>query len=135
MALSVAVGLFHLPGQRRFVRAVCKTVIKRTRSFAEFVRSFAESKCSVRGTRRIGSHRARQAGTMKLPPTGYKDDIWIYSAKLRVRLITVPSAAPNPPAAPSAVTPRVDARAERSLLDIATARRTVRSPCRGGGNR
>ena len=69
IVLSVAVGVFHLPGQRRIVRAVCKTGIKRTRSFAEFVRSFAEfvrsfaeSQCSVRGTRRIGSHAAAVGG-------------------------------------------------------------------------
>ena len=69
IALSVAVGLFHLPGQRRFVGAVCMTVIKRTRSFAE-------SKCSVRGT------ESASAGF--------------------------------------SVTPLVDARAQRSLLGIAT---------------
>ena len=41
-----------------FVRGGCQTVIKRTRSFAEFVRSFAEAKYSVRDTRRIGSQGA-----------------------------------------------------------------------------
>ena len=86
---------------------------------------------SVRTMPRWGAEVGGRAGWDHETATGYKDDTRIYSAKLRVRLMTVPPAAPNPPEAASSVTPRVDAGAQRSVLDIATARRAFTISRRG----
>ncbi len=76
IALSVAVGLFHVPGQRRFVRAVCKTIIKHTGvSRRQHVQSAARG-ASVRTAPGWGG----RAGWDHEAATGYKDAIRIYFA-------------------------------------------------------